>query len=120
VQTTDSDVALNLEQLRNLTLEDPKLMREILWALIDDTCRQAALLETALRDRDPQRAIRLARYSSRACDNVGANPAAAALRLIERGASHGDFDRAREGLVVLQAEMDRLRVEAAGLDAAAR
>jgi HPt (histidine-containing phosphotransfer) domain-containing protein len=115
VQTIDADVVLDLEQLRNLTLDDRKLMSEIVWALIDDTSRQSALLDAAVRDLDAQRSIRLARSSTRACSNLGASAAAAALQSIGRGAALGDFALCHDSLLVLRAEIDRLRAKAASL-----
>lgn len=112
MQTTDADVVLDLEQLRNLTLDERKLMREILSALIDDTFRQSALLETAIRDGDAQRSIRLARGSLRTCANVGANAAAAALKRILNSAAHGEFTHCSDGLGTLRSEIERLRAEA--------
>ena len=115
MQTIDAEIVLDLEQLRNLALEDRKLMQEIVWALIDDASRQSALLDRAVRDLDAQRSIRLARASTRACANVGANAAAAALKSIGRGAALGDFALCHDWLLVLRAEIDRLRAKAASL-----
>lgn len=110
MQTTDPAVALDLEQLRNLTLEDPKLMRDILWALIEDTGRQAALLGDALRGGDTQKMIRLARSSARACANLGANRAAAAFRAIEHAAAAAsDAAACQVALAALNSELDSLR-----------
>ena len=43
---------LEIEQLRDVTMNDPELMREILGALVDDTSHQLELLETAIRQQD--------------------------------------------------------------------
>jgi HPt (histidine-containing phosphotransfer) domain-containing protein len=114
VQSTD-DVALDLEQFRNFTLDDRQLMREILWALIDDTTRQAGLLEGSIRDRDGQRIVRLTRTAARACSNVGAIAAAAALNTIGHSAGLSQFDVCRSSLEVLRREIGRLRDEASAL-----
>jgi len=87
-------------------------MREILTALIDDTTRQAQLLETAIHEQDSQRCMRLAHYSKGACANVGANAAAAVLKHIERKASEREFAECSESLAALAQEIDRLRSEA--------
>jgi len=42
-------VVLDREQLREVTLEDEDLMRQLLAALIEDTERQMPLLEKAIR-----------------------------------------------------------------------
>jgi HPt (histidine-containing phosphotransfer) domain-containing protein len=111
VQTTEADAVLDLEQLRNLTLDERRLMREILWALIDETSRQMPLLEAAIRDCDAQRSIRLARGSLRACANVGANAAAAALKTVLNSAAHGQFPQCSDAMGRLRSEIQRLRAE---------
>ena len=115
VRTTETDLVLDVEQLRTLTLNDPRLMREILLALIEDTSRQASLLADALRDRDPGRLGRLARSSARACDNLGAYRGAGVLRSIERGAASADYPACRAAMESLKAEFERLAAEVAAL-----
>ena len=46
---------LDRDQLRDVTLDDEALMREILSALIDDTSRQMRLLESAILEQDARR-----------------------------------------------------------------
>lgn len=111
--TLDSDLILDLEQLRSVTLDDPKLMREILCTLVEDTGRQTALIEAAQAERDTSRAIRLTRAAARACDHVGAYRTAGALRSIERAAASRDVAAAAAALSSLRAETERLRAEAA-------
>ena len=48
----DTAAILNQEQLRDITMDDDALMREILGALIDDTTRQMHLLDAAIREQD--------------------------------------------------------------------
>ena len=103
---------LDREQLRNVTLEDEELMREIVATLIDDTARQIAALDRAIGDRNAGEAVRLAHYSKGACASVGASSSAALLQQIERTAAGRNFDACRESLTRLSAELDRLRVEA--------
>jgi HPt (histidine-containing phosphotransfer) domain-containing protein len=112
VHVTDTAAVLDREQLREITLDDEDLMREILSALIDDTSRQIRLLEAAIREGDVERCVRLAHYSKGACANVGAHAAAAALKQLEHGASSGDFGECSESLASLGRELDRLRTEA--------
>ena len=107
----DTAVTLDREQLRNVTLDDDELMREILTALIDDTSRQLALLQSAVTEQDPQRTMRLAHYSKGACANVGANAAAQVLKQIEQDAARRDFQECSASLSSLALEIDRLRSE---------
>jgi HPt (histidine-containing phosphotransfer) domain-containing protein len=103
------NLVLDREQLENVTLEDPQLMREILNALIEDTSRQIGLIALAIREEDARRCARLAHYSKGACTNCGANAAAGALLEIERRAASGEFDRCRDALLILLAQVERLR-----------
>jgi len=103
------------EQLRSVTLDDPKLMQEILLALIEDAGRQAGSIEAAFAAGDSQRAIKLARYSARACDQVGASRTAGVLRSIERAAAASDLASGTAAIASLAAELDRLRAETAQL-----
>ncbi len=103
---------MDREQLRNVTLEDEELMREIVATLIDDTTRQVAALDRAIGEGNAGEAVRLAHYSKGACANVGARSSAALLQRIERGATGLDFAACRESLVRLSSELERLRAEA--------
>ena len=109
------DAVLELEQLRDVTLNDPQLMREILGALVDDTSRQLELLQTAIRECDSPRCARLAHYSKGACANVGANRAAGMFQQIERNAAEGEFARCSLALAGLARELDELRSAAIAL-----
>jgi HPt (histidine-containing phosphotransfer) domain-containing protein len=104
-----------LEQLRDITLNDAELMREVIAALIEDTSRQIGLIEVAIREQDSQKCIQLAHYSKGACANLGANSAAALLKQIERDAAGGDFAACGTSLVTLARDIDRLRAESANL-----
>ena len=111
VQATDSTLVLDREQLRDITMCDQDLMREILAALIDDTSRQIQLFASAIRDQDTQQCSRLAHYSKGACANVGANRAAALFRKLERSAVEGDFRDCGQTLDELTGEIELLRNE---------
>jgi HPt (histidine-containing phosphotransfer) domain-containing protein len=106
---------LNREQLREVTMDDEDLMREIVSALIDDTSKQIPLLEVAIREGDPVKCARLAHYSKGACANVGAESAADLLRHIEQRAHGGDFQECSVSLAALAYEIGRLRSLAAEL-----
>ena len=113
MQSIDANIVLDREQLRDITMDDEALMREILSALIDDTSRQIRLLDEAIREQNPQKCMRLAHYSRGACANVGANRAAALLKQIERKAAVNQFRECGESLGMLAREVDLLRAEIA-------
>lgn len=115
MQLNATSHVLNLEQLREVTMDDLDLMREILSALIDDTSKQIVLLDAAIREGDPVKCARLAHYSKGACANVGAESAADLLKHIEQRAKGGDFGECGVSLSALADEIDRLRSEAATL-----
>lgn len=109
MRVIDPTIVLDLEQLREVTLDDDELMGQILTALIDDTARQIPLLEVAIRERDAPKCARLAHYSKGACANLGANAAAAALEAIERQAASGSVIECSVQLARLASEVERLR-----------
>lgn len=111
MQSIDTNIVLDRRQLRDVTMDDEELMREILSALIDDTSRQIQLLDQAIREQNPQKCLRLAHYSKGACANVGANRAAELLKQIERSAAASQFQECGESLGMLVQEVDRLRAE---------
>ena len=108
----DESTVLDRQQLREITLDDEDLMREILTALVDDTTQQLLLLDRAIRDRDPQLTMRLAHYSKGACANVGANAMATLLKRMEQQAAAGRFAECAASFRDLTREADRLRAEA--------
>ena len=118
MQVPDASIVLDRAQLRDVTLDDEDLMREILTALIDDTSRQMPFLESAISAEDSQQCMRLAHYSKGACANVGANAAAAVLKRMEREAAGHEFPECRASLANLAAEIERLRLEAFGTQVA--
>jgi HPt (histidine-containing phosphotransfer) domain-containing protein len=95
-----------------VALDELKLLREVIEAVIDDTVRQIPLLADAIRDGNASRVRRLARYSKGACANVGAHAAAATLEQIERQAACSEFAECSARLSRLAADMERLRLEA--------
>jgi HPt (histidine-containing phosphotransfer) domain-containing protein len=111
VQVTDTSAILDKNQLRDVTMDDPELMREILAALLADTSQQLGLLEAAIRAENMTQCMRLAHYSKGACANVGANRAAGMFKHIETKAADGEFSECGESLASLVLEMDLLRYE---------
>jgi HPt (histidine-containing phosphotransfer) domain-containing protein len=112
VQASDPTLVLDVHQLKDVTLDDDQLMRDVLTALIDDTSRPLSLLDAAIRQHDSQRCMRLAHYSKGACANVGANRAAETLKRLEEDAARCAFDECSSGLKALLEELDNLRHEA--------
>ena len=115
MQAIDTSVTLDKEQLREVTLDDPELMLEILTALVEDTSQQVPLLEGAIQARDAQGCMRLAHYCKGACANVGAVSAAALLKHIETQAAALQFQECAEALAALAQQVSLLREEAADL-----
>ena len=115
MQVPDATIVLDRAQLRDITLDDEDLMREIVAALIEDTSRQMPVLESAIRAEDPQKCMRLAHYSKGACANLGANATAAVLKQIEREAAGHEFPECRASLANLATEIERLRFEATAI-----
>ena len=112
MHVTDQAIVLDRRQLRDITLDDDELMREVLATLLDDTSRQVALMDHAIRDRDPQKTMRLAHYCKGACANVGANAVAAVLKRMEQQAASHSFAECAVSLSNLTLELERLRTEA--------
>ena len=115
MHTTDATLVLDRNQLREISLEDDELMREMLAALIEDTSKQLTLLDSAIRDQDSERCKRLAHYCKGACANVGANAAADVLRRLEQQAQCRNFSSCAESLANLGGELRRLMVAADSL-----
>ena len=112
MRVPDQIVVLDRQQLRDVTLEDEELMREVILTLLDDTSRQIVLIDHAIREQDPQTTMRLAHYCKGACANIGANAAAAVLRRLEQEASRQAFQDCTVSLHNLNHELQRLRTEA--------
>lgn len=103
---------LDLSQLRNVTLNDEVLMREVVEALVVDTSQQIEELRRAVTMGDPQACIRLAHNAFGACGNVGAASMAALFGSVERYARDGDLDHCRASVDELLVELEKLRHEA--------
>ncbi len=103
--------ALDHEQLRDVTMGDQELIRELLGALWNDTVAQIAKLAAAVQAADADQCARLAHYSKGACANVGANAAASTFRRIESDARAREFEKCSESLAALGDVMEQLRGE---------
>jgi HPt (histidine-containing phosphotransfer) domain-containing protein len=113
VETIEAIPTLDREQLRDVTMDDEDLMREVLSVLWDDTSAQVPKLEAAVRNRDQEQCVRLAHYSKGACANVGASAAARVFRRIEQDARAAEFSRCEESLAALGAALAELQTEIA-------
>jgi len=111
VGTSDNSLVLDRVQLREVTLDDEDLMRELLSALIADTEQQMPLLDLAIQRTDLTQCASLAHYSKGACANVGARAAASVLADLERSAKNGAVSECGRQLAALAVEVDRLRAE---------
>jgi HPt (histidine-containing phosphotransfer) domain-containing protein len=109
MMANQTSLVLDWEQLREVTLEDEDLMRQLLEALIEDTEKQLPLLEVAIRGENGQQCARLAHYCKGACANIGAKAVAGVLEKMERSAHNGELDECGRQLAKLAAEVDRLR-----------
>ena len=112
---TQTSLTLDRRQLRDVTLDDEDLMREILAELVNDTSHQLALLKSAIQAEIPETCMKLAHYSKGACANVGAARAADLLASIETQASRRAFGECTVSLASLALEVERLRLEMAGI-----
>ena len=112
---SQTDVVFDIDQLRNVCMEDSELMRELVTALIDDATKQLPALSDAVEHADATRCARVAHYVKGACSTVGAVSMAFLLRQIERSAAAGDFDACRASLSSLTDEFRKFSTETATL-----
>jgi len=108
-------LVLDFCQLRNVTLDDQALMREVVRALLIDASQRIDELRGAIERADAAECVRLAHTAQGACGNVGAVSMAALFWTVERDASSGDFNRCQSALEKLSIELDKLRFEAASV-----
>lgn len=105
-------LVLDICQLRNVTLDDEVLMREVVRALLVDVSQRLDDLREAVERADGVECARLAHTAQGACGNVGAASMAALFWSIERNARTGDFSLCKSALESLTIEFDKLRFEA--------
>ena len=106
---------LDLDQLRDICMEDTELMRELATSLIDDTASHIPELAEAVEQADSPRCARLAHYVKGACANVGAASMAALLKTIEVDAKAGNFGACHASLNNLATELEKFSAQAATL-----
>jgi HPt (histidine-containing phosphotransfer) domain-containing protein len=105
-------LVLDICQLRNVTLDDEALMREVVRALLIDASERIDDLRGAIERADALECARLAHTAQGACGNVGAASMAALFWSIEQNARAGDFNLCKSALENLSIELDKLRFEA--------
>ena len=105
-------LVLDLSQLRNVTLNDEALMRDVLRALVCEASRQIEQLDRAVERADAAECVRLAHSAQGACGNVGAASMAALFYAVEQQARVGDLSRCRLSVENLLIELEKLRREA--------
>jgi HPt (histidine-containing phosphotransfer) domain-containing protein len=105
-------LVLDLSQLRNVTLDDEVLMREVIRALVSDASQRIEELREAVERADVAACARLAHSAQGACGNVGAASMAALFWAVEEQARNGNFSRCQSSLESLSIELDKLRLEA--------
>jgi HPt (histidine-containing phosphotransfer) domain-containing protein len=103
---------LDLSQLRNITLNDEGLMREVIGALVSDASHQIEELHRAVERKDAPACARVAHCARGACGNVGAISLAALFSTVERDARCGDLKQCRSSVAHLAVELEKLRSEA--------
>jgi HPt (histidine-containing phosphotransfer) domain-containing protein len=108
----ESALVLDICQLRNVTLDDEALMREVVRALLIDASQRIDELCSAVERADCDECARLAHTAQGACGNVGAASMAALFWSIERHARTGDFNYCKSAIEDLSIELDKLRGEA--------
>jgi HPt (histidine-containing phosphotransfer) domain-containing protein len=105
----------DLNQLRNICMEDAELMRELATSLVSDAMAHIPELQEAVEQADGKRCARLAHYVKGASANVGAASLAALMKSIERSAIAGDFAACRASLGGIPAELEKFSSETASL-----
>ncbi len=96
-------------QLRDVTMNDDELMREIVNVLVSEAAKQIEDMYWAVEKQDPITCTRLAHVLGGACANLGAMSMRRVCGSIEAGAGHGDLGQCRSDLGLLKAELEKFR-----------
>ena len=104
-------LVLDVSQLRNVTLNDEALMREVVAALVSEVSQQIEGLSRAVQRGDTKACITVAHNAYGACGNVGAASMAAVFYSIERQAVEGNLGLCRSHVESLSVELEKLRRE---------
>lgn len=108
-------LVLDLSQLRNVTLNDETLMREVVSALVSDASQQIEELKRAVERSDAKECRRMAHGLMGACGNVGAAAMATLFCSLENSAAGGDLRLCQSHLDDLSDELEKLRQVASSL-----
>ena len=104
-------LVLDVSQLRNVTLNDEALMREVVVALVSEVSQQIECLSRAVQQGDTKACITVAHNAYGACGNVGAASMAAIFYSIERQAVEGNLGQCQSHVESLSVELEKLRRE---------
>jgi HPt (histidine-containing phosphotransfer) domain-containing protein len=115
MEQVSSTAVLDLSQLRNITLDDEELMREVVAILLSNASNQIEELRRAVERGDAAACVRVAHSARGACGNVGAISLAALFSSVERDARSGDLEQCRDSVGRLEIELEKLRSEANAL-----
>ncbi len=111
MRTFDREKILDQKQLREVTLNDPVLIREILTALLEDASDKVEQIGGAIAEGNADSCRRLAHSSKGACANLGAFALAWKLNEMEDMAARGEIAACSRSLGSLAMELERLRIE---------
>jgi len=104
-------LVLDVSQLRNVTLNDEALMREVVVALVSEVSQQIEGLTQAVERGDAKACVTVAHNAYGACGNVGAARMAAVFYTIERQAADGNLGQCQSHVESLTVELEKLRRE---------
>ena len=104
-------LVLDFSQLRNVTLNDEELMREVVGALVSEVSQQIEGLSRAVQCGDTQACVKVAHNAYGACGNVGAASMAAVFFSLERQAADGNLGLCQSSVEILGVELEKLRRE---------
>ena len=104
-------LVLDVSQLRNVTLNDEALMREVVAALVSEVSQLIEGLSRAVQRGDAKACVTVAHNAYGACGNVGAASMAAVFYSIEREAADGNLGPCRSHVESLNVELEKLRRE---------
>ena len=105
----------DVDQLRNICLDDNELMRELVSSLLEDVTAQMPGLRQAVDQADAAQCARLAHYVKGASANIGAASLAALMKSIECSARVNDFAACRASIELMPAELQKFSSVASSL-----
>jgi signal transduction histidine kinase/DNA-binding response OmpR family regulator/HPt (histidine-containing phosphotransfer) domain-containing protein len=103
-----AEVPINKDEAMERLGGDPELFREVLGIFLEDSREHVALLRRGLDNQDCQGARRAAHRIKGAAANLAAVSVQKAASALETASRDNDLYRARETLVVLERELERV------------